>query len=520
MEKFRGEDRREGPDEKTGEHGQARSSFLQNSGNSSGGLRGGSQRNPSDEAALGGFVVARLGDRLIALALDTALLLSFLALIGMYSASRWGGITEQGFSLEGKPALVSLAAILLAGFAYHWLLEGLAGATLGKVVMGLRVMGPSGKPCGLKVSLVRNLLRVVDGLGFYLVGLLVAVFSKHRQRIGDHLGRTVVVEYPTSRVFKAAAVFLWVLGVGSGIWFSYGMHQQAVLSGAHVSATREASGKSEKEEAGPQSIQLQAASLAQGSQELSVVNLELSEEKGKAMRPDALFEPGQKLYARFQVVGFSLDSKGAANLSFDVVALDPEGLPLYENWRPRFQGSPGSPADPIPANMELDIPVFAPSGKYRLIIKVKDELKEIQTQVVREFSVKSTQAEIPKGLEVRDFAFSSREGGPPLPKGQVQGGQRLYMTFKVAGLVFREDRPALLVDMQVLDPGGDLVLNQPGIVELKDQMLYHPPSFFARITSWVDFPDEIPKGTYTARFLVKDQNAGKSLTHEAKFEVK
>ncbi len=130
------------------------------------------------------------------------------------------------------------------------------------------------------------------------------------------------------------------------------------MSEAHVSAKREASAKGETKGANPQPVQLQAASLAQSPQDLSVVNLELSQEKGKVMRPDALFQPGQKLYAKFQVVGFSLDSKGAANLSFDVVALDPEGLALYESWRPKFQGSPGSPADPIPANMELDIPVL------------------------------------------------------------------------------------------------------------------------------------------------------------------
>ena len=34
---------------------------------------------------------------------------------------------------------------------------------------------------------MRNLLRIVDGFGGYLVGFLVAVLSRQRQRLGDHL---------------------------------------------------------------------------------------------------------------------------------------------------------------------------------------------------------------------------------------------------------------------------------------------------------------------------------------------
>lgn len=466
------------------------------------------------------LVFARLGDRLIALVLDTALLLSLLAVIGMYAASRWGGMTEQGFSLEGKPAMISLGAILVFGFVYHWLLEGLAGATLGKLIMGLRVRRALGESCGIKASLVRNLLRVVDGVGVYLVGLLVALFSKRRQRIGDHLGGTVVVEHPIPTALRAGTVCLWLVAVGSGIWFSYTIHREATGAGsgsrgAGVGSAIQGTGSSSAT-----SGDFGGRSVAGASEALSLVNLALVEEEGAPERPDARFKPGQKLYARFQVVGFGMDSQGQADLFFDVLALDPEGLRLYENWRPTFKGSPKNPKDPIPATMELDIPDFAPAGLYKLIIKVKDAVKEVEAELVREFSVGPAQVAAPRGLEVRDFVFAASEDGPPLSKAQVQAGQRLYMAFKVAGMVFRDDRPALSVDMQVLDPDGDLVLNQPRIVQFRDSLVYHPATFFTRVTSWVDFPDESPKGIYIARFLLLDENSGNKLTHEVRFEVK
>src|SRR4030042_246172 len=63
---------------------------------------------PSDERTAGGYCVARLGDRLIAVALDSVLGVALFALIGMYAAVRLGGVTESGFSLGGGAALVGM----------------------------------------------------------------------------------------------------------------------------------------------------------------------------------------------------------------------------------------------------------------------------------------------------------------------------------------------------------------------------------------------------------------------------
>jgi uncharacterized RDD family membrane protein YckC len=468
----------------------------------------------------GGLVLARLGDRLIALALDTALLVSILAVIAVYLASRFGGITHSGFSIEGKPALISLLAVALVGLAYHWLLEGLAGATLGKAIMGLRVRGKSGKACGLKASLIRNLLRVVDGLGVYLVGLLVALFSRSRQRLGDHLGGTVVVEQDTSNLLRATVVFLWFLGVGSGLWFAYTIHHEAMVAGSGTPAVAVAPATQATGGSNQESAHLQASSLATASQGLSVVDLAFLVNEDGPERPEGPFKPGEKVHARFQVKGFGTDSQGKARLFFDVVALDPDGLRLYENWKPTFEGSLANPTDPVPATMQFDIPLFAPAGVYKLAIKVKDAVGQAETELLRDFTVGPAQAKAAHGLEIRDFAFSKKEDGPPLARAEVEGAERLYMAFKVAGIVFRDDRPDLSIDMQVLDPQGEVVLDQPGIVKLADPLVYHPTTFFAKVTSWVDFPAGITKGSYTARFKLFDGNSGKQLTHEAQFQVK
>lgn len=86
--------------------------------------------------------------------------------------------------------------------AYFVLLEGLAGATVGKFVLGVRVRGLDGSRIGLGPALVRNLARVVDAFPYvipYLVGGIVVSRSDTRQRLGDRWARTVVILMGTER---------------------------------------------------------------------------------------------------------------------------------------------------------------------------------------------------------------------------------------------------------------------------------------------------------------------------------
>jgi uncharacterized RDD family membrane protein YckC len=103
-----------------------------------------------------------------------------------------------------------LAAVIL-GWAlyYYFALESGAGQTVGKKLMKLRVMRADGRPAGMREIAVRTVLRVVDGLGAYIVGLIVMlVTGERRQRIGDLAANTIVVDAstPTSAPPQPAAV--------------------------------------------------------------------------------------------------------------------------------------------------------------------------------------------------------------------------------------------------------------------------------------------------------------------------
>lgn len=84
---------------------------------------------------------------------------------------------------------------LLVMFFYFVLLEGLVGMTAGKCVMGLRVVAARDrKRPGLSKALIRNFLRLVDGLpAFNIVGVVLILRSEERARFGDrHAGTRVL----------------------------------------------------------------------------------------------------------------------------------------------------------------------------------------------------------------------------------------------------------------------------------------------------------------------------------------
>ena len=88
-----------------------------------------------------------------------------------------------------------------------------------KKILGLRVVGEDRRPIGLKASLVRNALRIVDAFpaSLYLLGLVF--IRKRGARFGDLVAKTKVIEEkrkfaigwpsPKRDGFARSRVFVW-----------------------------------------------------------------------------------------------------------------------------------------------------------------------------------------------------------------------------------------------------------------------------------------------------------------------
>lgn len=124
-----------------------------------------------------------LGRRISAALVDLIVIGVLFVLLGIaFGKSETSG-TSASINLTGVSALLFFALT----FAYYWLGDGIAGQTLGKVVLGLRMVGTDGEPIGLGRAAIRTLTRIVDGLpAFYLVGFVTMLATgTRRQRIGD-----------------------------------------------------------------------------------------------------------------------------------------------------------------------------------------------------------------------------------------------------------------------------------------------------------------------------------------------
>jgi uncharacterized RDD family membrane protein YckC len=72
------------------------------------------------------------------------------------------------------------------------------GQTFGMKLLGLRVISKDGGPASMTQLFVRWICLIFDALPYTwpftgLVGFIVILCSRHRQRIGDHLARTLVI---------------------------------------------------------------------------------------------------------------------------------------------------------------------------------------------------------------------------------------------------------------------------------------------------------------------------------------
>jgi uncharacterized RDD family membrane protein YckC len=132
--------------------------------------------------------------RFVAVLLD-AVIVFFPAglIIGLLSG---GGYTETGNGYANAGINVggnAMWLLLALGLGYYVFCEAATGATLGKRMVGIHVIGEDGEHLTFGASLVRNLLRLVDCLFFYLVGGIFALTSPHGQRLGDRAAHTLVV---------------------------------------------------------------------------------------------------------------------------------------------------------------------------------------------------------------------------------------------------------------------------------------------------------------------------------------
>jgi uncharacterized RDD family membrane protein YckC len=132
--------------------------------------------------------------RFVAVLLDGVIVFFPLAIVvglltGGGYAERGNGYANAGINVGGN----AFWLLLTLGIGYYIVCEAATGATLGKRMVGIRVVDLDGDRVTLGASVIRNLLRLIDGLFFYLVAFVFALTSSRGQRLGDRAAHTIVI---------------------------------------------------------------------------------------------------------------------------------------------------------------------------------------------------------------------------------------------------------------------------------------------------------------------------------------
>jgi len=162
-------------------------------------------------AGLGGRALAWLVDSLL-------LLLAWATLLVVWSFG--GDLLHRFQALSGVARAGAGLLVLASGWLWDvvWETQWL-GRTPGKRLLGLRVVRRDGTPPGLVDSLLRNAARAIEVPLLYAPGVLCIALTPRRERLGDMLAGTLVVEDRAGDLSRYAAPLPPAAGGGSPLPF-------------------------------------------------------------------------------------------------------------------------------------------------------------------------------------------------------------------------------------------------------------------------------------------------------------
>ncbi|HEY2420936.1 MAG TPA: RDD family protein [Neobacillus sp.] len=143
------------------------------------------------------FQLAGLGSRAAAFILDQLILMvvNILILIVLYFVAKGMSSFAYLSELSSLPFVITIIAMFIINGGYFFAFEFFSGGrTIGKKVLGIRVIQENGHSITLLSSFIRNLLRIIDALPMsYLLGFVMMFFHSKHKRFGDLVAGTIVI---------------------------------------------------------------------------------------------------------------------------------------------------------------------------------------------------------------------------------------------------------------------------------------------------------------------------------------
>lgn len=475
------------------------------------------EQQPDGSIRVAGYELASLWRRLGAAILDSLLLGALGLLFLVWAAYSWNGPQPDGhLRVTGTPLLATAVALIVFKVLYTWFMEAVFGATLGKAFVGIQVRRLTGEGPGFKAAFLRTLGRLFDFLpAFYLLGWLLAVLSRRRQRIGDRIAGTAVI-LRESVLFTLVGVIFYVAALAGIGWRFYRQYRNM-----HSIAVSIVTGAGGAIDTGAHGEQSGSAGLpAQQAGKLKFENFAFTEGSSGTQRTSS-YKAGDDVSAKYELTGYGTGPQGNIAVVLRVTCTDPNGLALDRPWENTVTGESKDKATPIRASYQIHLPPFAPSGIYKINIHAQDNVANSAGDFAPAFTVENPSPVLAAmKLEVRDFHFMRAKQGEPISPVEYHAGESVYYNFRLMGMQFHDDHVNLHIAYKLVGPDGSVLLNKPDWENVNDAFAYHPANFFLVVNGYLDLPADLKPGTYALQYQIADNNSNSSLAHESAFEVK
>jgi hypothetical protein len=100
------------------------------------------------------------------------------------------------------------------------------------------------------------------------------------------------------------------------------------------------------------------------------------------------YSPGDSVHARFEIVGFKIDTQNHYHVAYGLVVLRPDGTPfVQEPNAAELQSSSFYPAQFLPGVIDLKTTRSALHGEYIIVLAIRDVLAGTTSQIRRGFSI-------------------------------------------------------------------------------------------------------------------------------------
>lgn len=457
---------------------------------------------------------ASIGDRMLAVMVDSVLISSLTVLLAVSTSQLWQPYTTSS-SYSSAREILFLSVGMLIGLIYFLLSEGIFGTTIGKSLVGAEVRKTNGDKATFKNVLIRNLFRIIDGIAFYFVGFLSALFSSRRQRLGDRFASTVVVQRPFGITVRLLSLLVFLAALAATGWSVMQINQ----AGGDWHRMLIGSGEAKPVSAAPASANTgmtrELAPLPPAVTGLRFVKFNLS--PGVAGQTSASYRPGDSLDLVYEVSGFRSQG-GSVNLDLAPSAYDPDGTVFQPLPSDALRGV--LPAAVHKKQHRLTLPEFAPGGTYRAEVTAIDQAGNQRITGSAEFQVEGRPSRELRAPEIDDFQFSTTEGGMALNPPLFETGEAVHYRFKLYGLQVRDGQAEWQIAYKLYDPNGGLVTNQAEWDKNSKTFEYHPNTLFIPFQGRVSLASDAPRGLYRQEHVVTDKISGTSVTYNSQFKLK